>query len=409
MELRDVLVILGIVLIALILWDGIRRMGLRKPKPRRPVTDLGPDPEEEKKKAELARELPNGGARVRDMTEQEREFLSSKLNLRERVPMLMDSVDSEPEFESDEPEPVTQNAEQQPLDFEREQDSQQHSHQPERAHAAPPKADANRPISARDDAESWDEDWHFSAVDDEDAKSVRAPDTVAKNQDSQPEAPDDSVVQAGDSGPSQSDVTEADSQPLQETPDHRKGDQAGSRETDGADSGYEPESEPESDPATASAAMSEVNGEYMEDTRPVEELVIMHVMAREKGEIAGGDLLELLLRAGLRFGPLDIFHYRNPMGQMEFSLANCVQPGTLNPDSMDQTTMPGVTLFMQLPLRADLMTSFDHMYEMAAYLSKNLEADLLDEEHSTVTPQRVEHYRERLRNFARAQLIQAHE
>lgn len=149
--------------------------------------------------------------------------------------------------------------------------------------------------------------------------------------------------------------------------------------------------------------------EYKEDTRPVEELVIMHVMARDKGEIAGGDLLELLLRAGLRFGPLDIFHYRNPQGQMEFSLANCVQPGTLNPDAMDQMTTPGVTIFMQLPLRADMMTSFDHMYEMAVYLSKNLDADLLDEEHSTVTPQRVEHYRERLRNFARSQLIQAHE
>ena len=115
MELRDVLIILGIVLIAVIVWDGVRRMKLRKPKPRRPVTDLGPDPEEEKKKAELARELPNGGARVRDMTEEEREVISSRLNLRERVPMLMDSVDAEPEAERETPAPADGRVEQQTL------------------------------------------------------------------------------------------------------------------------------------------------------------------------------------------------------------------------------------------------------------------------------------------------------
>lgn len=403
MELREVLIILGVVLIAVIVWDGLRRMKLRKPKTRRPVTDLGPDPEEEKKKAELARELPNGGARVRDMTEQEREVISSKLNLRERVPMLMDSVDAEPEPQADAAPAASQRAEQQPLDFDREPDPQERAEPRTETKAPRPAAtdhdDSHRPISAKEEAELWDSSWHFSAVDDED------------------EPDRDVTAHAGRDTEADSPVDEVDEPHAGRT--YREASQQTADDENEADTYGQPEEPAESgadsveeDPEPAQAATSrepQQEPEYKEDTRPVEELVIMHVMARDKGEIAGGDLLELLLRAGLRFGPLDIFHYRNPQGQMEFSLANCVQPGTLNPDSMDQMSTPGVTLFMQLPLRADMMTSFDHMYEMAVYLSKNLDADLLDEEHSTVTPQRVEHYRERLRNFARSQLIQAHE
>lgn len=392
MELRDVLIILGIVLIAVIVWDGVRRMKLRKPKPRRPVTDLGPDPEEEKKKAELARELPNGGARVRDMTEEEREVISSRLNLRERVPMLMDSVDAEPEAERETPAPADGRVEQRALDFDREPDPQEPVVEPKKTAPTAQHGSGSQPsISAKDnDTEHWDSDWHFSAVD-EDAQDDAETDTDDLAPAREPDAADSPSYETDDL------AADDESDELEASKEAEEPDQA--------------QSEPEPDTTTDSQAADQPqrDAEYKEDTRPVEELVIMHVMARDKGEIAGGDLLELLLRAGLRFGPLDIFHYRNPQGQMEFSLANCVQPGTLNPDAMDQMTTPGVTIFMQLPLRADMMTSFDHMYEMAVYLSKNLDADLLDEEHSTVTPQRVEHYRERLRNFARSQLIQAHE
>lgn len=399
MELREVLIILGIVLIAVIVWDGLRRMKLLKPKTRRPITDLGPDPEEEKKKAELARELPNGGARVRDMTEQEREVISSKLNLRERVPMLMDSVDAEPEPEADFAPAASQRAEQQPLDFDREPDPKAQTEITASTADDADHSDLHRPISAKDETEHWNNNWHFSAVDEE-AEEDKALESSSERLEQEDDEDVDPIIQNAGREAEHRDFVDDDDVTETDT---------GYGYSEADESAFESE-EPEPAPAaTPRPRETEREPEYREDTRPVEELVIMHIMARDKGEIAGGDLLELLLRAGLRFGPLDIFHYRNPQGQMEFSLANCVQPGTLNPDAMDQMATPGVTLFMQLPLRADMMTSFDHMYEMAVYLSKNLDADLLDEEHSTVTPQRVEHYRERLRNFARSQLIQAHE
>jgi len=62
-------------------------------------------------------------------------------------------------------------------------------------------------------------------------------------------------------------------------------------------------------------------------------------------------------------------------------------------------------LFMQLPTAANALESFDHMIEMAQFLAKHLQAQILDEDHSTVTPQRIEYYREKIRSFERSKLI----
>ncbi|WP_108125443.1 cell division protein ZipA [Saccharospirillum mangrovi] len=333
--MREILVIIGVVLIALILWDGLRRM---RKKGR--YADDYEDPDEIRKKAEIARELPNGGARVRPMDNRDQTDLNTRLNLRERVPMLMDPVDDEASAAPAEPDV---HVDQQTLDFDA------------------PVAEAAEPEPSF---------FASAAVDDEDddLESDAFEDDATTNDD----VAVDSALEDAD------DV--AEDAPL-------------------SDDWDEP----------AFSAADEPLPQEPPDERPVEELVIIHVMATEGETLAGSELLELLLRAGLRFGPMDIFHYRNGQGQLEFSLANCVQPGTLDPDAMAELTTPGVTLFMQLPQRADLMTSFDHMVEMAQFLAQHLNADMLDENHSTVTPQRVEHYRERLRNFARSQLIQAHE
>jgi cell division protein ZipA len=330
------------------------------------------------------------------MTSEERAQLTSRLNLRERVPMLMDSVEvaPEPEDSSEAPSaaPVP-TVEQQSLDFD--------APAPERAAYEPePLPEPEEPRDAadevtfdrgREDDEPAMGDWHFSAQDDYEP--------LFGDADTNEAGP------ASESGHSDNDSAMAT--------DWDAVDAVPETEDSGAPSNHPvSESEPGSEPQTAAPARPEQlsdEEQFEQDTRPVEELVIMHVMAKGDQDIAGSDLLELLLRAGLRYGPMDIFHYRNPQGQLEFSLANSVQPGTLDPDTMEQMTTPGVTLFMQLPQHADMMSSFDHLYEMAVFLARQLDAVVLDEEHSTVTAQRVEHYRERLRNFARTQLIQAHE
>ncbi|MFG1496664.1 cell division protein ZipA [Saccharospirillum sp. HFRX-1] len=347
--MRELLVIIGVVLIALILWDGMRRM---QKKGR--YSDDYQDPDELRKQAEIARELPNGGARTRPMDNRDQTDLNTRLNLRERVPMLMDPVDEE--TPDDDAGSVT-HVDQHHLDFDAPVDDLSESET--LRYAAKPHADTEQ-----SEVEPVEED----EFDDSSSEDYRA-DSAAE--------PDHDVDEF------------VAHEPID--------DQA---EPYSAQSDWQAEDQAEFQSSTSDEQV---------DDRPVEELVIIHIMAPDGAQLAGSELLELLLRAGLRFGPMDIFHYRNSKGQLEFSLANCVQPGTLDPDGMAEMTTPGVTLFMQLPQRADLLISFDHMVEMGQFLAQHLGADMLDENHSTVTPQRVEHYRERLRNFARSQLIQAHE
>ena len=138
---------------------------------------------------------------------------------------------------------------------------------------------------------------------------------------------------------------------------------------------------------------------------PVEDLVIVHVMAEEGEEFSGTAVLEILLMSGLRHGAMDIFHYRNQQGVVEFSLANCLHPGTFNPDAMNQLNTPGITLFMQLPMQGDAFEALDHMLEMGDFLAKHLEGKLLDEEHCALTKQRTQFYRDKIRAVQRNQLL----
>ena len=76
-----------------------------------------------------------------------------------------------------------------------------------------------------------------------------------------------------------------------------------------------------------------------------------------------------------------------------------LEPGTFNLEDINSFRTPGVTFFMTLPGPEDAMQAFDCMLETANCLVKNLNARLLDEEHSTASLQVVNHYRERIKQF----------
>ena len=139
-----------------------------------------------------------------------------------------------------------------------------------------------------------------------------------------------------------------------------------------------------------------------------EEVLIINIMA-QKGEVFnGGDLLDIVLKCGLRYGNMDIFHrYSDTKGDgaLLFSMANMVRPGTFDLDAMDEFTTPGVSLFMTLPIDADSMQSFDLMAETAQAISQTLNGELKDEQRSAMTKQTLEHSRQRISDFERKKLF----
>lgn len=139
-----------------------------------------------------------------------------------------------------------------------------------------------------------------------------------------------------------------------------------------------------------------------------EEVLIINIMAHRGELLPGGALLDALLKCGMRYGDMDIFHrYSDAKGEgaLLFSMANMVKPGTFDLDAMDDFTTPGVSLFMTLPLNADSMQSFELMVDTAKYISQTLGGELKDEQRSVMTRQTIEHSRQRILDFERRRLF----
>ncbi|WKE64291.1 cell division protein ZipA [Gallaecimonas kandeliae] len=141
-----------------------------------------------------------------------------------------------------------------------------------------------------------------------------------------------------------------------------------------------------------------------------QQVLVLHVVAREEEPVEGAELLPLLLTLGLKFGEMDIFHrHLEPSGRgpVLFSLANMVNPGTFDLDNMEQFSTKGLALFMTLPNEGDAMKAFAMMLSAAQKLAEEFGCQVLDGDRNLVTQQTVQHYQGQIREFTRRQLLAA--
>ncbi|MBB5210726.1 cell division protein ZipA [Microbulbifer hydrolyticus] len=141
---------------------------------------------------------------------------------------------------------------------------------------------------------------------------------------------------------------------------------------------------------------------------PVEEVLILNIMAPAGDCFEGNDLLRVLLSSGLRFGEMNIFHYHcgeAGEGPALFSLANIVVPGTFDMSEMEDFTTPGISLFLALPAEVEALKAFDTLLSTARNIAEQLGGELKDENRSVFTAQTAEHYRQRVMEFQRRKAL----
>lgn len=144
-------------------------------------------------------------------------------------------------------------------------------------------------------------------------------------------------------------------------------------------------------------------------TAPVEEVLIINVISRDESGFKGPALLQNILESGLRYGEMDIFHRHESMagnGEVLFSMANAVKPGTFDLDNIDQFSTRAVSFFLGLPGPRHPKQAFDVMIAAARKLAQELNGELKDEQRSVMTAQTIEHYRQRIIDFERRSLTQ---
>lgn len=153
----------------------------------------------------------------------------------------------------------------------------------------------------------------------------------------------------------------------------------------------------------------DVKSESPREQVPVDEVLVINVIARDPEGFKGPALLQNILESGLRFGEMDIFHRHESMagnGEVLFSMANGVKPGTFDLDDIDLFSTRAVSFFLGLPGPRHPKQAFDLMVAAARKLSSELNGELKDEQRSVMTAQTIEHYRQRIADHERRKLTQ---
>ena len=103
---------------------------------------------------------------------------------------------------------------------------------------------------------------------------------------------------------------------------------------------------------------------------------------------------------GLKFGEMNIFHYMDG-NRSVFSLANMLEPGSFDADTIHELKTTGLTVFMQIqgddPLD-DLTEMLQRSYQMAGLL----DARLCNHKREPLTEQDAENYRTQVSEFVAA-------
>ncbi|EMP56707.1 cell division protein ZipA-like protein [Marinobacter santoriniensis NKSG1] len=139
------------------------------------------------------------------------------------------------------------------------------------------------------------------------------------------------------------------------------------------------------------------------------EVIVINVLARQSDEFRGEALKKLFEACGLEHGDMDIYHRHeeaDTTSPVQFSVANAVEPGTFKPVDMPGLSTPGISFFMSLPGPTKPLQAFEFMLETAQAVVRNLGGELKDERRSVMTPQTIEHCRQRIREFERKQRSQ---
>ncbi len=431
MELREWLIILGLVLVAIILVDGVRRLqrqrrGLRMDLSRDiDASTPARDQEDIEREERMSWELPNGGARVvspgeRDIDDrfdepvmetsrdreaerdlEERGLEDDDLDERDapayrsrerHAPMRDLDESSDHEYDDEEVPPVRRRDE-----FARRLKSvfpfgegKRAPREDVRLDASPSRGQApaapepERPVSRGDSRR--DDAWHDDGYDDDDPLFAR--------HDRRDPLPADMAFEEDD-----------DVVPLQEDAPEEL---APSRSSQ-----FDSTRWAARHPVLERAARGMIEGEAARDALAnAEEIVVISVMSRDEDGFHGPDLLQLVLACGLRIDDRGVFHRfetESSQSPLQFSMVNVVKPGTFDLEVMEEEPTPGVTFLMPMPSAESSREAFEAMFETAMVLVRNLGGELKDENHSVMTGQTVEFARQRVHEFERRWRLHRHQ
>jgi cell division protein ZipA len=138
-------------------------------------------------------------------------------------------------------------------------------------------------------------------------------------------------------------------------------------------------------------------------TEPKTELFIFNTAAKNNQRLGGHELLQFFLTSGFRYGEMNIFHRHensDGTGEILFSIANMMAPGTFDLDTIEQFNSPGISFFFTAPNdKISVNKSFDMMLRAVEQVAEEFDCDVLNENREKFTQEDFLAYRERLQKY----------
>ncbi|MCY4177532.1 MAG: cell division protein ZipA C-terminal FtsZ-binding domain-containing protein [Endozoicomonadaceae bacterium] len=134
-----------------------------------------------------------------------------------------------------------------------------------------------------------------------------------------------------------------------------------------------------------------------------EEALIMYLKPEPGQLFSGESVLQTLLDNGLRMGKMNIFHYiRREDHQHEeilFSVANGMEPGFFDLTTMQKENFRALSLFILLANLKSPVEALKTMMRVTDAMSKQLYAQVYDDQHCRMTLQILEYYRSKAEEY----------
>jgi cell division protein ZipA len=163
----------------------------------------------------------------------------------------------------------------------------------------------------------------------------------------------------------------------------------------------------DNDNADGSAALqdsAEESSSSEESTLP-SDIIVLYILAKAERTLGGSQINSAAQAMGLRFGDMNIFHYR-PAERSVFSLANMMEPGSFDEHTIHDLKTSGLTVFMQIR-QGDPLDDLTEMLQRSYQLAGLLDARLCNHRRKPLTEQDAENYRTQVKNYVESRSASA--
>ncbi len=133
------------------------------------------------------------------------------------------------------------------------------------------------------------------------------------------------------------------------------------------------------------------------DKNAVNDIIVLYILPKPADTLAGAQINSAVQAMGLRFGEMNIFHYMDGTRSV-FSLANMLEPGSFDADTIHDLKTTGLTVFMQIHV-GDPLDDLTEMLQRSYQLAGLLDARLCNHKREPLTEQDAENYRTQVSDF----------